>query len=221
MEWSITSGPAYAILRVKLSGGEYVIAEPGAMMLIRGDIRVKTKSGGLLGGLKRALLGGESFFLNIYEAGTGGGEVWFAPGTPGDIAHVRVTPSDPWIVQKGSYLAHTGNLKITTAWRGGKGWLAEGSFWWLKIEGQGEAWVSSYGAIEEVEVPAGEKLIVDNMHLVAMPASVNYKIVKIGGLKTFFFGGEGIGVEIRGPGRVLVQTRILPPFARLIAGYKK
>ncbi|MEB3765820.1 MAG: TIGR00266 family protein [Desulfurococcales archaeon] len=218
MEWTIDKRPAYPVLKVKLSPGEKVSSEPGAMMLIKGNIKIETKSGGILKGLARKLMAGESFFLNHYYAGPGGGEIWFVPGVPGDIEAINLS-GGAWIIQDTSYLAHHGDIDISIAWRGMKGLLAEGELVWVKAQGHGIVWVNSYGAIEKIKVDAGEKIVIDNMHFVAMPANVNYKIVKVGGLKTFFLGGEGLAVEVYGPAEVLVQTRILPPLARLLARF--
>ncbi|MEB3851986.1 MAG: TIGR00266 family protein [Desulfurococcales archaeon] len=217
MEWSVEKGPAYSVLKVRLSPGESVRAEPGAMMLMRGPLRVETKSGGILKGLLRSLAGGESFFMNTYRA-EGPAEVWFVPPVPGDIEAIELR-GDEWVVQDTSYLAHHGDIDVSVKWRGLKGLFAEGELVWLSVKGTGTVWVNAYGAIDKVDVPAGERLIVDNLHLVAMPASARYRITKAGGLKTFIFGGEGLVVEIEGPTRVLVQTRVLPPFAQLLARF--
>ena len=217
MRWVKTQSPAYTLLKVWLEPGEALTAEPGAMVAIRGEVEVETSSGGVLRGIKRALFGGESFFLNTFRAVTPA-EVWLAPGTPGDVEAIQLSGED-WVVQDTSYLAHHGDVEVSTAWRGFKGLLAEGELVWLKVSGRGTVWVSSYGGIEVLEVPPGEKAIVDNFHLVAMPASTEYRVTKIGGLKTLFFGGEGLVLEVQGPARLLVQTRILPPLARLLAKY--
>jgi len=47
----------------------------------------------------------------------------------------------------------------------------------------------------------------DNTHLVAMDDTLDYSIRKFGGLKTFFFGGEGFVFTVRGSGRLLLQSR--------------
>lgn len=217
MQWRVDAGPAYSVLIVNLEPGERVSAEPGAMMLVRGDVKVETKSGGILKGLLRAVAGGESFFLNHYHAQTRS-ELWFVPGVPGDISSIELK-GDSWVIQDTSYLAHYGDINVSVAWRGLKGFFTEGELVWLKAEGTGTVWINSYGAIKTVEVPAGERVIIDNMHFVAMPSRTKYRIRKFGGLKTFFFGGEGLVVEVEGPARVLVQTRILPPFASLLARF--
>jgi uncharacterized protein (TIGR00266 family) len=217
LKYEFSGRPAYSILKVWLEPGEAVWSEPGAMVLVRGNIEVETKSVGLSAGFIRRLFGGESFFLNQYRAGPGGGEVWFAPSVPGDIEAINV--NGEWIVQDTSYLAHYGDIEVSAKFTGLKGLIAEGELFWIKVEGNGIVWVNSYGSIEKVNVPVGEKVIVDNYHLVAMPANVDFTIRKFGKLKTFLFGGEGFVVEIRGPAIVYLQTRILPPLAALISKY--
>ncbi len=218
MEWRVERSPAYSVLKVWLGPGEEVWAEPGAFMYGRGEFKVETTSGGILRGILRALAGGESFFLNRFQA-LGQAELWFAPPLPGDIVDVKLEPGLEWVVQDTSYLAHTGDVKVSVAWRGLKGFLAEGELVWLKLSGEGLAWISAYGAIEKIDVEPGEEIVVDNFHFVAMTADADYRITKLGGLKTFIFGGEGLVVKIRGPATVYVQTRMLPELARILANY--
>lgn len=217
MKWFKENGPAYTILRVVLEPGEEVYAEPGALMLMRGDVEVKTSSGGIGKALARKLLGGESFFINRYRA-LSEAEIWFVPSTPGDIEAIEMNHEE-WIIQDTSYLAHSGDIDISAKFTGLRGFIAEGNLFWLRASGSGLLWVSSYGAIRRVEVGPGERLVVDNYHFVAMPAATNYTVKKFGGLKTFLFGGEGFVIEVRGPTIVYVQTRILPPLAKLLSRY--
>lgn len=215
MKWSVEQRPAYSLLKVALEPGEEVTSEAGAFMLSRGSIRVKTHTGGILKGLMRRIAGGESLWLNTYRAEGGPGEVWLVPPIPGNIEAIHLN-GDSWVIQDMSYLAHAGDVEVSVAWRGFKGLLAEGELVWLKAKGRGIVWVNGYGGLERVEIPAGEKILIDNFHFVAMPEGVKYKISKIGGLKTMILGGEGVGVEIWGPAEVIVQTRILPELARIL-----
>jgi len=213
VEYRIDHSPSYSLLKVFLSRDERVVFEAGAFVYGRGPLRFETRSMGLGAALKRALLGGESFFLNIAVA-MGDSEVWLAPNVPGDIAPVEL--DGVLYVQDTGYLAHVGDITVTTAWRGLRGWLAEGEFFWVKLQGRGTAWLSSYGAIDMVELGPGETVLVDNHHLVAMDATVKWDPRKFGGFKSFLFGGEGIVFELRGPGRVWVQSRRLPGLAEAL-----
>ncbi len=218
MKWLIEHRPSYSLLKVFLEPGESVTAEAGAMMLMKGDVEVKTHTGGgFVRALLRAVAATESFFVNTYIARSSA-EIWFAPGVPGDIAAIELK-GDEWVVQDTSYLAHSGDIELSVAWRGFKGLFAEGELVWLKLRGRGVAWVNSYGAIEKVELGPGERIVVDNFHFVAMPANTSYRVRKFGGLKSFLFGGEGIVIEIEGPTTLYLQTRILPPFAYTIKRY--
>jgi uncharacterized protein (AIM24 family) len=67
--------------------------------------------------------------------------------------------------------------------------------------------LSSFGAIHEVVLAAGQKYVVDTGHFVAFDESVGFDVRRIGGLRSTLFSGEGLVVDITGPGRILVQTR--------------
>ena len=73
--------------------------------------------------------------------------------------------------------------------------------------GTGKVLVSSYGAIVERSVLTGEKYIVDTSHLVAFDANMAVAPKTVGGFKSTLFSGEGLVVELTGPGMVYMQTR--------------
>jgi uncharacterized protein (TIGR00266 family) len=77
----------------------------------------------------------------------------------------------------------------------------------LRVSGQGMAILSSYGAIHEMDLAAGERYTVDTGHLVAFSDSMGFKVRAVGGLKSTLFSGEGLVVDLTGPGKVLLQTR--------------
>ncbi len=220
MKWSKAHSPAFTTIKIRLEPGESIVAEPGAMITTIGDIEVKTgiKGGGLGSALKRAFLGGESMFMNEYIGGTRGGEIWLAPPLPGDITYVELK-GNSISVQDTAFIAYHGNIKVDTAFRGFRGLLAEGEIFWLKISGTGGVWFGSYGGLDEINLNPGEKIIIDNFHAVAIEETVKWKVKKFGGWKTFFLGGEGIVIEATGPGKVFIQSRVLPEFARLLAKF--
>ncbi len=216
MRWEVSKAPAYSLLKVWLDVGESVTAEPGAMVAMKGKIAIKTHTGGLGSAIKRALAGGESVFMNTYVA-EAPSELWFAPPIPGDIAYMKLE-GGAYIVQDFGYLAHHGNVKITTAWKGFHGLLAGGGgLIWLKVEGLGGVWVNSFGGIEELELGSDETVTIDNFHFVAMSDGMRWNIRKFGGMKSFLLGGEGIVLEVAGPGKLYVQTRSMPPFVQMIS----
>jgi uncharacterized protein (AIM24 family) len=69
MQYSIIKEPM-AILEVQMSAGERITAESGAMVYMKGDIEIKTRTrdGSFFKKLKVTALDGESFFVNDFTA---------------------------------------------------------------------------------------------------------------------------------------------------------
>ncbi|MCS7002509.1 MAG: TIGR00266 family protein [Dehalococcoidia bacterium] len=209
--------PSYTLATVRLQPGESIVAEAGAMVSMSPTITMDTSArGGVLGGLARSFLGGESFFQNTFTASGGEGEVTFAPPLPGDIAELPMS-NQTMLVQSGSYLACSPSISVDTKWGGARSFFAGEGLFLLKCTGSGTLLVSSFGAIHEKTLAPGERYIVDTGHIVAFADSMSYNVRRAGGLKSTVFGGEGLVVEFTGPGRLLIQTRTPGGFASWIA----
>ncbi len=207
MQFQIMKEPM-AILDVHLDSGEKITAESGAMVYVKGNIEIKTRTreGGFLKKLKVTALGGESFFVNDYVAH---GECSLGlTGPPlGDIVHLDVRPGSGYIVQSGSYVASTQGVLLDTQWQGFTKGLFGSEFFMLKATGQGDMFLNAYGGIIEKQLAGGEKMTLDNYHLVALSEEAIYRVTKVGGMKTTILGGEGLATEITGPGTVYFQTK--------------
>ena len=95
MEYTIQSQPSYSLLEVTLDEGDSVVAESGAMAWMSDNIQMATSvRGGVLSGIRRSVLGGESFFQNTYHAEGGQGVLGLAPGQPGDIVAYDMRGAD-------------------------------------------------------------------------------------------------------------------------------
>ena len=77
----------------------------------------------------------------------------------------------------------------------------------LKATGEGDLFLNAYGGIIQKQVAAGEKIMIDNYHLVALSDQAIYRVTKVGGMKTTILGGEGLVTEITGPGSLYFQTK--------------
>ncbi len=214
MKIDIEHRPSYARARIELGPNEAVKAESGAMMSMMGDVQIKTASGGVMKGLKRSLLGGESFFQNTFTAGAAGGIISLAPTLPGDLYHHHLNGT--LIVQDGSYMASDAGIEVDTKWAGAKGFFSGEGFVMLKVSGTGDLLLSSYGAIEKQELGPGGRFVVDSGHIVAF-TEMEYSIRRIGGLKSTMFSGEGIVTEFTGPGTVWTQSRSTQGFLDWLA----
>ncbi len=206
MKYEVKYGPSYALGIVSLEAGEKIQAETGAMVSMSDTIKIETgMKGGLLSGLKRSVLGGESFFLNTFEAEQAG-EVTIAPALPGDIMALELS-GQALLIQSGSFLAATPEIDIDTKWGGGKTFFSREGLFLLRCTGTGTLFLSSYGAIHLVELDAGQRYVVDTGHMVAFDDTVTYDVGRVGSWKSTLLGGEGLVCKLTGPGRFYLQTR--------------
>jgi uncharacterized protein (TIGR00266 family) len=208
MHTEILYRPSYSMAKVTLEPGEGIRAESGAMVSMSAGITLETKAaGGLLSSLKRSMLGGESFFQNTFMAPSQGGIITLAPALPGDMLVLDMNGEHALMVQSGSYVASDTEITTDTKWGGAKTFFAREGLFMLRCTGVGQLVLSSYGAIHEVMLDVGEVFTVDTGHLVAFDEGVGFSVRAVGGLKSTLFSGEGLVVDLTGPGRVLIQTR--------------
>jgi uncharacterized protein (TIGR00266 family) len=206
MEIEIVHRPSYSLAVARLSPNERIRAEAGAMVSMSSSISIETKAeGGFLKSLGRAVLGGESFFQNFFMASAQGGEVTLAPELPGDMLLIELT-GQRLMIQAGSYVASENGIDLT-AKVSAKAFMSTEGISMLEASGTGKLLVSSYGAIFERSITAGEKYIVDTSHLVAFDATMGVVPKTVGGFKSTLFSGEGLVVELTGPGTIYMQTR--------------
>ena len=218
MNFELTGRPDYAMVEVSLEAGESVQAEAGAMVAMSETMKIKTKAkGGLLGGLKRMVVG-ETFFTNTFTAEGGDGTIKLAPGVPGDLEHLKLS-GQTWLMQSGAYVAHSGDIDVDMGWGGFKTFFAGEGLFVAKVSGSGDVWFSSYGGLTRVDY--NDSYVVDTTHLVAFPESASYNVQPIGGLKATFLSGEGLVCRFSGSGRVYIQTRSGPPFAAWLNPFRR
>ncbi len=219
--------PSYTMVTLNLDPGESIKAEPGAMVAQHG-VEMKTGMGGgsLFGGIKR-MIGGESFFVNTFTAGMGGGWVSLAPPSPGDIHSWKLQPGRNLFIQGNAFLASTANVQLDTKFQGFRGFFSGEGLFFLRAYsegGEGTVFYDSFGGIKEislnsVDMGRGEELVIDTGHVVAFTDDVEYSIGKVGGLVSLVAGGEGLVMKFRGNGSVWIQTRNLSSLAQKLTPF--
>jgi len=207
MKVDVRYRPAYALAMVTLDAKETIQVESGAMVGMSPDLELKTEAkGGFLKSLSRSVFGGESFFLNTYTAVAQGDSVALAPPLPGDISVIELH-GETLLVQSGAYLASSEGIEVNTKWSGAKTFFGSEGLIMLKISGTGTLIVSSYGAIHDIELAAGQSYVVDTGHLVTFEEHLKFEVKKVAGWKSTLFSGEGLVIELTGPGKITIQSR--------------
>ena len=208
MRYEITDRPSFSMVDVELSDGEAIKAEAGAMVSMSPSIEIQTETGGLFGAAKRSLLGGESIFLNTFRS-RGDGSIQLAPSYPGDIEALDVNGTI--YARGGSFLAGPEDMDIDTKFGGVKTLFGREGLFLLKLTARGTVFLSSFGAIYNRELN-NERFVVDTGHIVAFTEGLDFKIRKVGGLKSTLLSGEGLVAEFEGTGTVYMQTRSVDSF---------
>ena len=209
MQVGIRQQPSFAVARLMLAPGEPCQVESGAMMATSYGVQVQSQAqGGIMKGLGRAFLSGESFFISTFTAPPNGGWVDVAANLPGDIQVITLDGRTGWAVTRGCWLASSHGVQTETKWGGVKNLMGgEGGFL-THATGQGQLLVSCYGAVETITLQQGEMVTIDTGHVVAYADTVQYQIRKVAqGIIQSMKSGEGLVFDFVGPGQIMTQTR--------------
>ena len=216
MKVELRHNPSSTVARCVLAGGEPLRVESGAMVAHSAGVTLEAKAeGGILAGIKRSVLSGESFFVSTFTAPASGGWVDVAPSLPGDMLALPLAADRPYFISRGGWIAHSAGLRVESQWGGFANLFGgEGGFG-LRAEGQGEVVVGVFGAIDVFDLAPGEQVSIDTGHVVAYDLAMQFTIRRAvsGRSLQSLKSGEGLVFDFTGPGRVLLQTRNPRAFA--------
>jgi uncharacterized protein (TIGR00266 family) len=219
-------GDAMQTVEVILDHSETVVAEAGAMNWMGPEIKFETKMGdgsaasrGFLNGVlqmgKRALTGESIFMTHFTNQSISPGRVAFSAPYPGKIIPIDLREVGGEIIcQKDAFLcaAKGTELSIAITQRLGAGFFGGEGFILQRLKGDGLAFLHAGGTIVQKELNS-EAIFVDSGCIVGFTGSIEYGVQKAGGLKSMFFGGEGLFLaSLQGTGTVWLQSL---PFSRL------
>jgi uncharacterized protein (TIGR00266 family) len=209
MDVSIRHSPSFAAARITLDPREEIRAESGAMMATSAGVGVASSTqGGVMKGLKRSVLGGESLFVTTFTAPANGGWVDVAHHLPGDVITATVSPERPLSITRGCWLASAASVQLDAKWGGFKNLFGgEGGFL-VHAAGAGTVLLACYGAIDTIQLADGESVTIDTGHVVAFDPTVTSQMRKVaGGMIQTLKSGEGFVFDFTGPGWVMTQSR--------------
>lgn len=220
-------GDDMQFVEIELDPGEAAIAEAGGMMYMDDGIEMQTIFGdgsqqnagffGALLGAGKRLLTGESLFMTTFgNRAMGKKRVSFGAPYPGKIIPVHLAEIGGTVIaQKDAFLCAAKGVSVGIAFnrRIGTGLFGGEGFIMQRLDGDGWAFLHAGGTIYQRELAPGELIRVDTGCVVGFVPSVDFDIQFVGGIKSAFFGGEGLFfATLRGPGRIWLQSL---PFSRL------
>jgi len=208
-------GDVMQALRLDLKQGEEIYAEAGAMLYMGAGIELQARmQGGLMKGLMRKFLAGESLFMSAFRCDVPQAHMALANPIAGKIFPVQLN-GNTILAERNAFLCAIGNVDLSIAFtkRFGAGLFGGEGFILQKLSGQGLVFLHAGGNMLEFQLKPGETLRVDTGCIVSMSESVDYDIQFVGGFRNALFGGEGLFyATLTGPGHVVLQTL---PFSRL------
>lgn len=214
MKYKILGDSDCPLVHIELINGETVKIENGAMAYLSNvELEGKMNSGkkglgGVLGAIGRSVTSGESIFITHAQGLSDDAFIGIAPATPGKIVSLDVGGNTQYRLNTGAFLACDNGVEYVMKSQSiGKAFMGgTGGFFVMETQGTGNILVSAFGDILTMEITPDKPLTIDNEHVVAWDASLDYDIHVASG--TFGFKtGEGIVNEFHGQGKVLIQTR--------------
>lgn len=214
-----------AVLEISLDPGEAVVAEGGDIAWLTPGITMDTStahggSDGFMSGLKR-VLGGAQLFLTRYTAPAHGGSLTIAAQLPGTIREIAIDPGATFMVQNGSYTASTPGVDVSVGLQKklGAGIFGGTGVVFQTLSGTGTAWVQLAGELSEIELAAGESLLIHPGHLAMFPAGMRLEFASVKGIRNKMFGDSLFLAEIHGPGKIWLQSMTPAALAAAIQPY--
>ena len=185
-----------------------------------------TKRGGFIGllfGMFTSQFTGEEFYHNtaLGIEREKNGFIALSQTFPGSIVQLDVSDKEGLILNYGAFLACTDNVDI----------ISRNNFRFSEFfnigsqetlifpkakrisspnyNGPHKVWAQGFGAIQKIDLKAGDVLHVDNERFFACDDDGGdlYDVKPVGGLKSFFFGQVGYVMVFKGPRTVYVQSK--------------
>ena len=209
-------GTSQPVLALRLKPGESIIAESGAMLHHDSNVVMNVVTGKSLGfssastGVIKRLLVGESFFFQKFSnQASNYKELTLAPSKVGELLHLNLCEfSDGLCADQGAFFAATSGVELSIIKRGGvKGLFSGLGFFQQRLQGNGDVFLFSAGAVERINVNEGDELILDSDALFAWEPSIAVELERQKIFDTFA-SGEGLYIcRISGSGSLWIASR--------------
>jgi uncharacterized protein (TIGR00266 family) len=222
MQFEILHRDANPLVLVRLSEGEWLKAEAGALVAKSASIHIEgITEGGAVNALKRSLLGGERFFFQTLRALAGGGHALLAPPSPGELYTHSIKPGEKYHLESGSFLASIGDVHLETKLQNNPKALITGvGLFSIEASGQGDVILNAFGGLHEVTLEPQEEYSVDSGHLIMWSADIPYQVEKAGATWiSSAASGELTLCRFTGPARIWLQTRNPYAFGQWLRKY--
>ncbi|EID54873.1 AIM24 family protein [Saccharomonospora xinjiangensis] len=189
--------PAFGVARVTLTSGEAVEASADTVLAHSFGVTRSKK--------------GKSSGPAIFTAPAQGGWIDLAPRQPGDVYPLELSGQLGWSVASDAVLARPATVRHDHPWPAHQSLFGGDSGFLKHFSGVGSLVFASRGPVDALTLKAGEVVTVNPLFVLAFPDTVQVRLRALDpaepqSVRT----GEGLALDVAGPGTVLVQTRARP-----------
>eukprot|EP00440_Ansanella_granifera_P061338 gb/GFBE01066494.1/.p1 GENE.gb/GFBE01066494.1/~~gb/GFBE01066494.1/.p1 ORF type:complete len:257 (+),score=62.02 gb/GFBE01066494.1/:1-771(+) len=205
LKMTLTGCKDLPLIEAVLAPGAKMLSEPGRTVSLPEGVEYKAVMGtgeeaGMMSMMMSAasrMFSGESVIMAQFENTTGETKlVRFGTAVPGHVVHLNLPDYGGEIIgMSGVFLMGSHPVKIASCFRQklGAAFFGGESLILQKITGSGSVLLQAGGALlEEKLTPERPSIRVDTGCLVAFTSKCVYNVALAGGLKSMFFGGEGL-----------------------------
>lgn len=196
---------------ISLKEGEELCVVPGKIQAMSDVSMITQFVSGVLESVKRFFFYGPSCFNNRIRAEKEGGWVLLEETMPGQVEGVNLTSGESIKIRRDRLIAFSPSIQLETVFEGPAG-LFQGTGIamlkaTLKADGlQGKIYFhSDEGIVKKIEVLPGAKVTIDNDSILGYTQGLESSL-QTNGVKSFFFGGEGILCDFYGKGTIYVAS---------------
>jgi len=210
-------GDTMPVVICHMNAGESIVCTAGAMAWMDPAMEMNTESESA-GKMFGRMFSGDNMMRTHYTAREGG-KITLAANFPGKILPVELH-GETIICQKGAFLAsdETVDMDIFMQKKIAGGLFSGEGFVLQKFSGYGTVLIAVQGAAAAYDLKEGQSMIVSGGHFVMMDETCDLDVEMISGAKNVLFGSQGFAViNIKGPGRIVVQTMPSEKFADVIS----
>lgn len=167
-QYSVTHRDTNAVLNVNLQQGALLRSKSGAMIHMSGTVQLQGK---VKFSMRKLFTGGEMSESSY----TGPGRVALGPTLFGDIITLPIDGRTNWTIGKDAFLACTADITKESKSQGiGKALFSGEDLFVYRVGGQGLLWLTSFGAVDRLDVSEPSPFLCACMHMFAniRPAAI-------------------------------------------------
>jgi len=196
------------LLEVDLYEGRSFVVQRGSMIYAKGPYKFDSEVN--VRGWKKwtAKAFGKELVYNVY-ASPSAATLAFVPPPPFSLLCLVKEPDEELRVAASAHFGHEQDLQLDFSEFNLKRALREEPL--LRVEGEMGLVVIKYlGDLVHLDLAEGEELVIDEEALLALKGNIKKTAIAKNGIKELLASGEGFLLSLRGPGKVILQTRTPP-----------